>query len=83
MIIVEFHMAKGDTKTGLHLMVDIFGKIEMDHALYDSIMIWMYQEATFEMKNEFLQKAKDERKKGNISCAENYEWIYNNFMSEI
>lgn len=83
MIIAEFYMAQGDTRSGLHMMVDIFGATEMDHALNDSIMIWMSQKATFEIKNEFLQKAKYEREKGNISCAEQYEWICENCMPDI
>lgn len=82
MIIAEFYMAQGDTKIGLHMMVDIFAGTGMDHALHDSIMIWMCQNATLEIKNEFLQKAQDERVKGNISYAENYEWICDNFMPD-
>ena len=83
MIISEFHIEKGDIKTGLHLMAEILNDIGTDHALYDSIMIWMYQRATSDLKNEFLQKAKNERAKGNIHSAKKFEWICNNFMSEI
>lgn len=83
MIIAEFYMAQGDIRSGLHLMVDIFADTGTDHELHDSIMIWMSQKVTFEIKNEFLQKAKDEREKGNVSCAEHYEWICENCIPDI
>ena len=83
MIIAEFYMAQGDIRSGLHLMMDIFAHTGMDHALHDSVMIWMSQKVTFEIKNEFLKKAKDEREKGNISCAEHYEWICENCIPDI
>lgn len=73
MIIAEYHIEEGDIKTGLHLMADILTDVGTDHTLYDSIMIWMCQRATPEIKKEFLQKAMDERAKGNIYYAENFE----------
>lgn len=83
MIIAEYHIEEGDIKTGLHLMADILTDVGTDHTLYDSIMIWMCQRATPDIKKEFLQKAMDERAKGNIYYAKNFEWICNNCMSEI
>lgn len=80
MIVAEFNMQIGHIEKGLYLMVRILDEITTDHALSDSISMWIAQTGTMKIKNTFLQDAKKERKKGNISYAKTLEWVCENLF---
>jgi len=80
MIVAEFHMLKNHILKGLHMMAKILDEANTDHAISDSICMWVTQNRTLELKNSFLHDATQERKKGNISYAKTLEWICENLI---
>ncbi|WP_162995563.1 hypothetical protein [Janthinobacterium agaricidamnosum] len=80
MIVAEFHMLKNHILKGLHMMAKILDEANTDHAISDSICMWVTQNGTLELKNSFLHDATQERKKGNISYAKTLEWICENLI---
>lgn len=80
MIVAEFHMLKNHILKGLHMMAKILDEANTDHAISDSICMWVTQLRTLELKNSFLHDATQERKKGNISYAKTLEWICENLI---
>ena len=80
MIVAEFHMLKNHIFKGLHMMAKILDEANTDHAISDSICMWVTQNGTLELKNSFLHDATQERKKGNISYAKTLEWICENLI---
>ena len=64
MTISEFHIEKGNIKTGLHLMAEILNDLGTDHAFYDSITIRICQRATSGLKKmNFFKRRKMNVKK--------------------
>jgi len=80
MIVAEFHMLKKHIFKGLYMMSKILDEENIDHAISDSICMWIAQKRTPELQNSFLHKAAQERKKGNISYAKTLEWICENLI---
>ncbi|WP_298410627.1 hypothetical protein [Janthinobacterium sp.] len=80
MIVAEFHMWKNHVLKGLHMMAKILDEENIDHAIADSICMWIAQKRTPELRNSFLHEAAQERKKGNISYAKTLEWICENLI---
>ena len=80
MIVAEFHMWKNHVLKGLHMMTKILDEENIDHAIADSICMWIAQKRTPELQNSFLHEAAQERKKGNISYAKTLEWICENLI---
>lgn len=63
MIVAEFHMWKNHVLKGLHMMAKILDEENIDHAIADSICMWIAQKRTPELQNSFLHEAALERKK--------------------
>ena len=80
MIVAEFYMWKNHILKGLYMMAKILDETNTDHAISDSIYMWVTQNGTLELKNSFLHDATQERKKGNISYAKTLEWICKNLI---
>lgn len=80
MIVAEFNILKNHILKGLHMMAKILDETNTDHAISDSICMWITQNGTLELKNSFLHDAAQERKKGNISYAKTLEWICENLI---
>ena len=80
MIVAEFHMWKNHILKGLYMMAKILDETNTDHAISDSICMWITKNGTLELKNAFLHEAAQERKKGNISYAKTLEWICENLI---
>ena len=80
MIVAEFHMWKNHVLEGLHMMAKILDEENIDHAIADSICMWIAQKRTPELQNSFLHEAAQEREQGNISYAKTLEWICENLI---
>ena len=61
-------------------MAKILDEENTDHAIADSICMWIAQKRTPERQNSFLHDAAQEREQGNISYAKTLEWICENLI---